>query len=178
MNSVLRHLLAGATLFATVGAAALPSDSQQPINIEADWAEADDAQRTTVYKGRVVVVQGSIRITGDVVTMFYDTGRELNKLVATGRPARFRQQVDEAGKMQRATASRLEYLVDTDTMVLIGTAELAEGNSQVNAERIVYDTLNGRLKAESGVRVSEDGTSDAPASTGGRVRIVIEPSQN
>ncbi|MBT6275574.1 MAG: lipopolysaccharide transport periplasmic protein LptA, partial [Chromatiales bacterium] len=130
-------------------ATALTSDRDQPINIEADWAEADDTRRTTVYKGRVVVMQGSIRITGDVVTMYYDTKRELTKMVATGRPARFRQKADGKEGLQRADASRLEYLVRSDTMVLVGKAKLAQGASKVSADRIVYDTRNSRLKAES-----------------------------
>ena len=29
------------------------TDKDQPISIEADWAEADDARRVTVYKGRL-----------------------------------------------------------------------------------------------------------------------------
>ena len=150
------------------------TDKDQPISIEADWAEADDARRVTVYKGRVVVEQGTIRITGDVVTMYYNPGRELSKMVATGRPARFRQQQDDGGGFQRAKANRMEYLVNSDTMILIGTAELAQGASKVSADRIVYDTAKSRIKAESTPGKSRKGKRKP----GGRVRIVIEPGKN
>ena len=155
---------------------AAPGDKDQPINIEADWAEADDARRITVYKGRVVVEQGSLRITGDVVTMYYDTSRELSKLVATGRPARFRQREDIGSEFQRATARRLEYLVSSNTMVLIDKAELSQGASKVTADRIVYDTAKSRIKAESRPPAGKTkGTKKTKS--GGRVRIVIEPKR-
>ena len=93
-KQLLKTLAIAAGLMMMATSSAAPGDKDQPINIEADWAEADDARRITVYKGRVVVEQGTLRITGDVVTMYYDTSRELSKLVATGRPARFRQRED------------------------------------------------------------------------------------
>ena len=43
---------------------ALSTDYDQPIEIESDFAELDDVEGTTVYIGNVIVVQGSIRMTG------------------------------------------------------------------------------------------------------------------
>ena len=48
---------------------ALSTDREQPINIEADQAEADDNLGVAIYKGDVVIVQGSMRILGDTVTI-------------------------------------------------------------------------------------------------------------
>ncbi|MEM7404881.1 MAG: lipopolysaccharide transport periplasmic protein LptA [Pseudomonadota bacterium] len=154
------------------------TDKDQPITIEADWAEADDLRRITVYKGKVIVVQGTIRITGDVVTMYYSPTRELSKLVATGRPARFRQKQDEGNEYQRAKGSRIEYLVSTNTMILINNAELAQGTSKVSADRIVYDTARSRIKAESKPTAAAKGSGKGkPRKSKGRVRILIEPTK-
>jgi lipopolysaccharide export system protein LptA len=162
-------------LFGATPLWALPSDGDQPVNIEADWAEADEVRRITIYKGKVIVVQGSIRITGDVVTMYYNESSELNKLVSVGRPARFHQQVDAAGTMQRARATRLEYLVPTDTMILLNDATLSEGGKKVSADRIVYDTLNGKLKAEVKPQTASSGDGKTKR---GRVKITIKPQNN
>jgi lipopolysaccharide export system protein LptA len=175
MTASIRALILGlTTLFAVGTAHAVSTDKEQPINIEADWAEADDARRITIYKGKVVVIQGTIRITGDVVTMYYDATRALSKMVATGRPARFRQKQDGGEQFQRAKATRMEYLVSNNTMVLIGSAELAQGTSTVTADRIVYDTARSKIKAES--RPKASGTKGKPKGSG-RVRITIEPSK-
>ena len=68
-------------------AAALSTDSQQPIHIEADQAELDETRRVTVYKGSVVIVQGTMRIKADRVDFFYSEERALDKAVAMGKPA-------------------------------------------------------------------------------------------
>ena len=181
MVSKMRIFLVLCSWLAAFPALALPSDSEQPVNIEADWAEADEVRRITIYKGRVIVIQGTIKITGDVVTFYYNEARELSKLVSVGRPARFHQQVDETGKMQRARATRIEYLVPTDTMILLEDATLSEGGDRVSADRIVYDTLNGRLKAEvkpPAVAKGKDGANKKPAKPTRRVRITITPDSS
>lgn len=154
---------------------ALSTDSEQPVHIEADWAEGDEIARTTVYKGKVVVVQGSLRISGDVVTMYFDENRELTRLIAVGRLARFRQKPDGDEQYQRAKANQIQYDVPSNTMVLTGNAELSKGEDRIEADRIVYDTFNARIKGES-MAVA---TPDAPATTSkpGRVTITIKPKR-
>ena len=44
---------------------ALPGDSNEPIEIEADFAELDDEKGETIYVGNVIVTQGSLRMTGE-----------------------------------------------------------------------------------------------------------------
>ena len=181
MVSEMRIFFVLCSWLAAFSAYALPSDSEQPVSIEADWAEADEVRRITIYKGRVIVIQGTIKITGDVVTFYYNEARELSKLASVGRPARFHQQVDETGKMQRARATRIEYLVPTDTMILLENATLSEGGDRVSADRIVYDTLNGRLKAEvkpPAVAKGKDGAKKEAAKPKRRVRITITPDSS
>ena len=62
------------TLGATFGSAAawaLPTDRTQPIRVQADSAELDDKQGVAVYRGDVVITQGSMKITGNTVTGGY-----------------------------------------------------------------------------------------------------------
>ncbi|MCZ7019093.1 LptA/OstA family protein, partial [Salmonella enterica] len=53
----------------SVSAWALPNDSQQPIHIQADDAQLDDKQGIATYKGDVIITQGSMKITGNTVTL-------------------------------------------------------------------------------------------------------------
>ena len=145
---------------------ALSTDRDQPIHIESDWAEADDRTGVTVYKGKVVIVQGSLRITGDVVTMYFDEKRELERLIAVGRLARFRQKPDGEDVYQQAKAQQIQYNVSVDTMILTGTAQLSKGEDFIKATRIVYDTLNAKIKGES-----------KPGGEPGRVSITIKPKK-
>jgi lipopolysaccharide export system protein LptA len=163
-------LMAVVLLVPTHSVRALTTDRDQPINIEADWAEADDTKGITVYKGKVVIVQGSLRISGDVVTMYFDKAQELERMIAVGQLARFRQKADGAENFQRAKAQRIQYNVATDTMVLTGKAQLSKGEDFIRAKRIVYDTLNARIKGQSQIASNGSGGS-------GRVKITITPKK-
>ena len=76
------------------GALALSSDSEQPINVEADRATLDDSRSVMTYEGSVIVTQGTIRILADRLDLHYDQQRRLEKAVASGNPARYRQLPD------------------------------------------------------------------------------------
>ena len=66
---------------------ALSTDSQQPIEIEADFAELDDQEGRTIYVGNVIVTQGSIKMTGDKLKVLFDENRDLEHAHMEGRPA-------------------------------------------------------------------------------------------
>ncbi|MGA4817094.1 LptA/OstA family protein [Pseudomonas aeruginosa] len=64
-----------------------PSDREQPIRVQADSAELDDKQGVAVYRGDVVVTQGSTKLTGNTVTLKQDRerrhrGRDLGRQTA------------------------------------------------------------------------------------------------
>ena len=50
----------------------LSTDSEQNIEIEADTDEMDDVKNITTYRGNVIVTQGSIRMSGHTMTVYFD----------------------------------------------------------------------------------------------------------
>ena len=66
---------------------ALATDSKQPIEIQADFAELDDKEGKTIYVGNVVVIQGSIKMTGDKLKVNFSEERDLEDVYIEGRPA-------------------------------------------------------------------------------------------
>ncbi len=144
---------------------ALSTDSEQPIHIEADQAELDEKRQVTVYKGSVVVIQGSMRIEADRVDVFYSEDRELDKAIAVGKPARYRQLSDDSKAPVRAKARRMEYYALKNLLYLLDNAKVTQGRETVTGDRITYDTLRHRARAEA-----TDGDDE-------RVRIVIEPKK-
>jgi len=150
---ILRIILAVALVFPG-SAYGLATDREQPIEIEADSAEADDAKGITIYKGDVIITQGTLRITGDQVTIHYGgEGNDFTKMITLGNPARFRQlpdgQADKDVNYQNARASRMEYYKQKDTIVLLGNAVYGQGGDRVAADRIDYDSKNSRMKART-----------------------------
>ena len=131
------------------GAGALSTDREQPVRIDANSASLDDRKRIATYRGDVVIVQGSLRITADVVTMHFDESYDLERLVAEGEPARFEQRLD-AGPAQKGQAARIEYRVEDGTMLFTGRAQIAQGEFRMKAERIDYDASTGAIEGASG----------------------------
>ena len=165
--------LAGGALgvLLAVQAVALSSDRDQPVSIEADRAEAGEHERVSVYHGNAVIVQGTLRITGDTIRIYLNADDEFVKLVSLGDPASMRQLPDASEQYHTARADRLEYFANYDLIVLLGRASYGQGADRMSAERIVYDSRLGRLKAHSRPAAPGQEQGQKPA----RVRITINP---
>ena len=166
-----------AAAFACAPAFALSTDRDQPLNIEADSAEADNARRVTIYKGDVVITQGTLRIRGDTVTAYYDEAFDLTRLISVGRPASFRQLPDGETDYRTAKARRMEYYAGEDLIILLGDARYGKGADRVSADRIIYDSLNARVKAETDPSLATTEPDSEGSTSTGRVKITIVPKK-
>ena len=146
------------------------------MNIEADRAEAGEFERVSVYHGNAVIVQGTLRITGDTIRIYLNADDEFVKLVSLGNPASMRQLPDDSEQYHTARADRLEYFAGYDLIVLLGHATYGQGADQMSAARIVYDSHHGRLKAHSRAVAPEQGQSHEQEPS--RVRITIKPKKD
>jgi len=153
----------GAALLAG-SAMALPSDPQQPIEIEAGSAMRDERQGVTIYERDVTIRQGSILINADKVTV-HSAGNQVDHIVASGRPAHYQQQMKPGESPVVARAGTIEYQLAADQIHLVGDASLEQDGATLTGNRIDYD-----LRQEV-IRASGDNAE------GGRVRMVIPPDQ-
>ena len=171
--------LASALLLAAAASAhALSTDSDAPISILADRAEHDDATRTTIYRGNVVIDQGSLHITGDTVTINFDAEDQVTKVTSVGAPAHFRQLPDGGSGHRKAWAKQMEYFPGQDLIVLAGEARYEKDGSRVQADRLVYDSLNARFKALMDAAEAPSGDEGQGADKQReRVRIQIKPKK-
>lgn len=144
-------------------AQAREGDRSAPATIEADRAEIQRADGLQKYFGDVVFVQGTMRITGDQMTVRAPGGR-VRFAETHGNPATTRQQTDR-GEIVDAQAQHIEYRAEQELVILTGNAVITRGGERFAAGRIRYRTDTGRVVAGPG-----DGEN-----TGERVRIRIEP---
>jgi lipopolysaccharide export system protein LptA len=154
-----------AVIAITLGASAhaLTGDRDQPIQIEADRAELDDARGLTTYEGRVVATQGTLRISGERVVLHYDQDHRLTRAEAFGSPASYEQRLDGEPQPVRARAQRMEYLVGEGVIELYEGVTVSQGADTLSGNRVTYDTVNGRVRA-----LRSGSGSD-------RVRVTITP---
>jgi lipopolysaccharide export system protein LptA len=160
LAALVAMLLAYASL-----ATALPDDRNQEIHIESDRATREDKTSVSIYDGNVTITQGSIEIKADKVTIHGD-GDKVSHIVCIGKPARYQQQPKPEDGLMVATASTIEYYLDTDIVHLIGDARVDQQGSTLQGQRIDYDLNKERVDAR--------GDSNGKQ----RVRMVIPPGQH
>lgn len=156
----------------TVG---LSSDPDQPIEVEADYAELDDKKRIAVYQGNVVVIQGSIRLTGDTLTVTYTPEHDIKEIVLLGKPARFRQRPDNASVDTEGEAIKIAYSADRDLLSLIEKAKVNQQRQIYTGHRMDYDTKRSVLTLQSSGKTSS--SSSAKPRAAERVKIIIPPNE-
>lgn len=141
---------------------ALASDADQPILIAADSVDIDDRKGTSIYRGNVVIRQGSMRLNADEVTVFQQ-GRKAEKFIAVGKPVQFRQKQENNAPDFQGQALRAEYVTASEELTLIGNALLFQGKDSFRSDRIIYDRINALVKGGA----SAEGKQ--------RVQVTIEP---
>ena len=143
---------------------ALPDDSEQPIRITADTAIRDEKQGFTVYTGNVHMIQGSMDIVADTITIFHETA-QADKIVAEGKPAKMQQKPSVDEPLVRARAEIIEYYKIEDRVHLKINAHITQDGASVTGDSIDYYISEQLVKADS--EQSPDGK---------RVQVVIPPN--
>jgi len=146
-------------------AIALPTDKDQPVNIEADSVDINEATETAIYRGNVMLTQGSIKITANkvVVNKFQS---ENPYIIATGNLVHFSQLPDPKSPRIKGQALKTEYEMNSGKMQLTGKAVLTKGKNTFKNDRIIYDREKAVVKAGASAKGKE------------RVKITIGPKKN
>ncbi len=141
-------LLLAMGLLSAGTAAALQSDSDQPINITSATQEADLNNNIAIFTGDVVIIQGSIEIHADRVEVYkaVPEKKQTTHIIAYGKPATFHQILDD-GKPVDALGKKLAYDVDQKLINITGDGQVKQLNSQINAENLTYGLEKGQLTA-------------------------------
>src|SRR3990172_8181315 len=149
-------------------AMAMTTDSAQDIEIVANTSEIDDRKNITIFTGQVIVTQGSIHITGDKMTVYYNDQNDIDTLVMEGNPATYRQLPDASAVHDEARARRMEYQKTKNLIILIEQAQVKQASGSLSGQRIEYDPALSRVRATSAPAGKE-----AEPKEGERVKIVI-----
>jgi lipopolysaccharide export system protein LptA len=140
------------------------ASSKDPINIEADNAKIIEKEGKSVYSGNVVLIQGTIRMTADSLTVYSVAGK-LTQITALGKPVRYEEKGQSEDSDIAGEANLLEYYTRDNKILLLDNAKLTQGRTQFSGNRIEYNTSTDVVTAE----VSDTGNE--------RVKVTIEPDK-
>lgn len=162
------RLFGGLTLCLTLllspqfDAQALPDDREQPISISADSASRDELAGETQYEGNVVLIQGSLEIKADTITIYHQS-ESADLIVAKGKPATMKQTPKLNEAPLNASANKIEYIRSEDRVKLTDSARVEQDGAIVTGDLINYLVVEQKLNAGS---LTEDS---------GRVEVTIPP---
>ena len=127
---------------------ALESDYDQPINVSSVSQHAKMKTNTIVFTEDVLLTQGTIKITGDKLTVIRGIKPNHDIMIAEGQVATFYQTQDD-GKPFDAEADTIHYDVAKSKITLTGNAQVKQLGSQINGSKIIYFLETEELTVES-----------------------------
>ncbi len=164
MKNNLKFLTLSLLLAASLPAFALTGDSDKPVNVDSENQALDMQGNVATFTGKVIVTQGSIKITADKVVVTRPGGDSNKTIVdAYGNPATFYQMQDN-GKPVKGHAQKMHYELAKDFVELTDNAYLEQLDSNVKGDRITYLVKEQKMQAYS-------------SGAGKRVTTVLVPSQ-
>jgi lipopolysaccharide export system protein LptA len=146
-------------------ALALSSDKDQPIQLEADSVEIDEATGVSIYQGNVIVTQGSLKLWAHKMWIYRKNGLT-ERIVTKGDPTHFRQLMDDSEEETRGRAKKAEFFVQKDEIHLIDEAVLEQRQDIFRSDRIIYLRSKSLVKAGASAQGKQ------------RVHVTIEPEKS
>lgn len=154
-------LLVLVLMFTTLAVAQEPRD--EPIYIESDSLKIDDIKGISTYQGNVVFRQGPDTLKADKVVIYTEQRKDVKKIVATGKPARFDRYAELLEDRSWGEAEIIEYYADKSLVIFNKEARFQQGDNQFSGNRVEYELDKKLVKA--GKNVAGEG----------RIKMIIHP---
>lgn len=142
---------------------ALPTDKDQPFNIEADNATLNHKAGIGIYRGHVQLTQGTTILKSAKLVTYLDKQQHLEKAIATGELASLQTVNDSTKPAMILMAESINYFPQRGWAEAIGKANATQGENNYTGPQLNYDINKGTI-----------------ASTflkQGRTKVTINPSQ-
>jgi lipopolysaccharide export system protein LptA len=129
---------------------------KDPVKIEANALEVRDRDKTAVFMGNVVVLQGETTLRCRELKVFYE-GETLTTqtTAAAGTPAQRIRRLEAVGgviitsKDQKATGDSGVYDLRANTMTLNGNVVVTQGPNVMQGDRLLVELATGRSRLEA-----------------------------
>jgi len=145
-NPLFRLVLIG---FLLIGHAyALPTDRQQPLHIDADYARMDDAKGISIYTGDVKITQGTLLLTGEKV-IIHHKGGDIESIFTEGDLAHYEQQPETEKEKVYADGEIIEYYVSKEQLVLKKQGSFKQEGNLIKGDYIEYNIATDKVIAKT-----------------------------
>jgi len=169
VNTLCRSMLLMTLMLSAFGVQAEKADREKPIELEADTVTVNDAKKTSIYTGNVILTQGTLMIRGDKLVVREDQ-QGFQHSTSYGNPTTFKQKRDGKDEYMEGSAQRIEYDGRMDKVQLYTKAWVKRGEDIVHGDYISYDA-----NAEYAEVIGGGSQAATAATPTGRVKAIIQP---
>jgi lipopolysaccharide export system protein LptA len=119
-----------------------------PVHLRAERIDIDQKRSVSRYQGRVVLTQGTLRVTADRAEA---RGRRqtVEHVTAEGRPTTFRYRPAGRPETIEGEARHAEYDTVNRQLVLSGAVEVRDGRNLLRAGGVHYDLQTETVTAHA-----------------------------
>lgn len=136
-NKVIKKVIILSSVLMSFSTFAQISDRDKPIEVESISQHIKMKENIVTFTGDVLLTQGSIKLTGDKLTVTKKKIANNEIMISYGKPATFFQIMDD-GKPINAKANKIKYDVAKAKITLIGNSEVKQLDSKINGTEIIY----------------------------------------
>lgn len=169
-----------AAQLATTPFSGFKHDASQPIEVSSESLEVRNSENRAIFVGDVDVKQGVVRLTSQRLEVTYKRGGAGGGGGVAGAPGAgaidrliARGDVFMTNGKENAKAETVDYDVEAGTILLTGDVVLEQSGNAIKAQALTIDLATGKATLGSGGAVASDGG----ASSGGRVRVRLGPTE-
>jgi len=162
MSNKVKHLIISILFLFSNYIYAYGDDKNEPIYLESDSAKWDEESQKSTYRGNVVVTQGTMLLTGNLLIVT-SKNNEISHMIVTGEKSTYRQKT-KTGKIVNGEAKIIEYFMDQSKIIFLEKAILTQSNNIVKSNKIIY-----KIDNENIIAGDKKGKS--------RVRMTLEPKK-
>lgn len=147
IKKILANIAIATTSLLIFSAQAENNDANQDILIKAKRQSADLKNKIASYLDDVIITQGSLTISADLVQVISQSQTSDKIYVAKGSPAKFEQKLED-GSPITLEAEEIRYDPASNIITIKGNAKLSQEGSEVSGDKITYNTKTEQLEAE------------------------------
>ena len=162
MSNKVKHLIITILFLFSNYIYAYGDDKNEQIYLESDSAKWDEESQKSTYRGNVVVTQGTMLLTGNLLIVT-SKNNEISHMIVTGEKSTYRQKT-KTGKIVNGEAKIIEYFMDQSKIIFLEKAILTQSNNIVKSNKIIY-----KIDNENIIAGDKKGKS--------RVRMTLEPKK-
>lgn len=140
----------------TISSHALKADKDKILKITADAVDVLYKEKKTIMKGNAVIIQGSTKLIGEKVIIYYDKDNKLEKIFAYGakntsnknKQAQYHTILDKNNSPFTATADIIEYFNKKKLAKFLGNAYANDGTNTFSGAELEYWSDKGEVRTK------------------------------